>query len=63
MLICVGCKKQIKYRFRVDPEWKGYFPRAIGARWCPRCMVVKQLAELGDSECQKWVKNHEGSYA
>lgn len=41
ILICVGCKKEIKSRFRVDKKWAGYFRMACGARYCPRCSVVK----------------------
>lgn len=63
ILICVGCNKEIKSRFRVEQKWAGCFRMAQGARWCPRCSTVKKLADEGDSFCKLWVNNHLGAYA
>ena len=63
ILICVGCKTEIKSRFRVNPKWAGTFRMAMNARYCYRCSSVKKLAEEGDSCCQKWVNNHLVAYA
>ena len=63
VLICVGCKIETKYRFRVDEKWAGCFRMAINARHCPRCSSISKLANEGDSFCKKWVKNHVVAYA
>jgi hypothetical protein len=62
--ICVGCGLEIRYKLRVsNPKWRGSFRQAIGARSCPRCVTIAQLAEEGDELCKATVEARSGAYA
>jgi hypothetical protein len=62
--ICVGCKKEIRFRFEVTPRLAGYFRSAINARHCPRCSTIKLCADNnGDEICKKYVEKHMVAYS